>query len=261
MNDLFVGDHLFARYLQSLHDTETFRMNVGTLNVIDWTRFQMDIGKTKLALDRFAAMNNIGLVACAVNGRDPEHYGSVQDAGFRFIESRLFVEKRSCKFDVDDSCLSSIRAFDQADAAHLIRIATSVFWDGRFLSDPRMNREDGLRRYGKILVQTIERTRTDTNWHVFVIGEVGDPKGFLSCEFDGEHCRLDLGAADIEKGSSVAYRRIMRLWSGVVLWASRNGAKRYSAQIGANNTTIGSVYCNLGFTPRRAEVMFHKHYF
>jgi hypothetical protein len=236
-------------------------MNMGTLNVTDWARFQSDITKTKQSLDDFAASGDIGMLACAVSGRDPQHYSAVQNAGFRFIESRLFVEKRNSEFTLDGSCLNSIRPFEPEDEAGLLRIATSVFWDGRFLSDSKINQADGLKRYGKIVSQTIERTRTNPNWHIFVIGDVGDPKCFLSCEHDGDHCRLDLGAADVEKGSSIAYRRIVQLWSGVVLWASQSGAKRYSAQIGANNTAIGSVYGNLGFTPRKAEIMFHKHYF
>ena len=250
----------FAQYFQSAHDTDTFGMNMGQLNILDWGCVTGKPKEADRALTNFTSDENIGMLSCVVTGRDPVLYSAIQDIGFRFIESRLFVEKRNNRAEIDNSCLESIRPFEEADENEVMDIATTVFWDGRFLSDSKFPREKGLQRYGKIVQQTIQKTCDLDNWHLFVIGEPGQPTGFLSCEIDQTHCRLDLGAAGVEKGGAVAYRRILQLWSGVVLWAINGGARQFSAQIGSNNTAINSVYCKLGFVPRKAEIMFHRHF-
>jgi hypothetical protein len=96
----------------------------------------------------------------------------------------------------------------------------------------------------------------DATHHVFVIGPVGAPLGFVDIILRGETADLRLAAVDLSNEYGFVG---FSLFSETLRTITDMGARRAIAKLSAANTPVVNIYAALGFRFSQPEMIMHWH--
>jgi len=235
-------------------DSALFGMGVGYLSIDDRDAFL----SADVKPDAFAArMQDVGcrLLSVQVNAEEDKLLYAVQKLGFRFVDCRTRMKFGDLQADYSPSPWE-VRDAVPEDVQALETIAYESFHDGRFISDPEVERDLARARYVKITRQCINGHQTGDS--IWVLGDAGAPKAFIGVHIDAakQYCELKLAAvASNQQGKGYG----KRLFRDALARLRSMGIRKVEGQISPANTAITNIYLSLGFLITPLQCMFHLH--
>lgn len=197
-----------------------------------------DISAFERARDEVGA----GLVSCRLPHDCLRESMLLEDHGFRFIEMMYQPEIALSGFpvDVQENELSVSRATDD-DMPFLLEVARTAFRNERFWMDPRIARGVSDKRYQNWVASSQQHASQELH----VVRDMGQTIAFFVLEVMSDGiCYWHLTAL-APGAQGKGYGR--RVWSAMLEYAARRGARRVRTSIAARNVRVLNLYAGLGF--------------
>ena len=196
-------------------------------------------------VDAWAAANDVACVYFLA-GEDPASAHAAEDAGYRLMDVRVRLARRSATVDVD----RRVRPFRADDLDALRQVARASHGATRFYADPRFPRERCDDLYDVWI------TRSTEGWAeaVLVAEDGGRPAGYLSLHA-AERASIGLFAvAEDARGSGLGGALV----EGAVGWAHERGLAEIDVVTQGRSAAALRVYERRGFAVESLGLGFHR---
>lgn len=231
-------------------DSEVFGFPVAQIGRID-VADGSGSGRLMDALEQWCAHRDVALVSCRLDHSRLRESMTLEDRGFRFIETTLTptIDLRERVDPPKRPVL--VRPATENDLGEVAAIAGSAFSTGRFLMDWRLDPALSGARYASWV------RRSAVSGSQAVLTAIADDRliGFFIVERTregGMYWHLTAIAPD-SQGRGLG----MALWQTMLDRHRAEGATTVSTTISGHNLAAINLYARLGFTFASTEMTFH----
>jgi dTDP-4-amino-4,6-dideoxy-D-galactose acyltransferase len=170
---------------------------------------------------------------------------AAQQAGLQLVD--VGIDLRCA--DLPASATGSCRKWTDADLPRLQEIAAESFVFSRFAVDPFFTDVE-VRRFHAEWVTNLCKGLADA---LFVLGEPGGPKGFVSCTARDGAGRIPLIAVDARVRRQGVADQLMQ---AAKAWFASQGVASAWVKTQAQNYPALALYARHGFLPAQSEFVF-----
>jgi dTDP-4-amino-4,6-dideoxy-D-galactose acyltransferase len=210
-------------------------------------------------IERWAAQERVECLYLLADAADPETAPLAEAAGFRLVDVRVTLERRSPageRSEPPHDRGGRVRPAAPADLPELRRIAAASHHDSRFYYDPHFDRE-----------------RCDALYATWIEKSLGDPDGaVLVAEFEAAPSSPPCGYITVALGAggegriglfavapAAQGRGIGGLLTGAAFdWFAGRGAGTVSVVTQGRNVRAQRIYQKFGMLTRSLELWYHR---
>lgn len=203
-------------------------------------------------IESWCAAQNIECLYFLADSSDPETTKVAQARGFRFVDARLTLERRTNETDGKGSPAVTVRSAEEEDIPALRMLARTAHHDSRFYFDGNFLRM----RCDALFEAWIEKSCRGWAQKVFVAGENGQADGYLTCHVSdaGEGQIALVGVSENARGKGLGTSLI---WEAL-RWFEQQGIGTITVVTQGRNVAAQRLYQKCGFATRSMEFWFHK---
>lgn len=255
---LFNVGNDFIKYYIVPWDSEIFGYNILEIKVISTdSNKSNNLAGLINHLDSFCNKEKVRLVCCKVPIYNNFLIDSMQDYGFKYVESSIVPYINLSKINKEQYqsyCHSPVRKAREEDIKTLQQIAKKSFKYDRFHMDSKIDNNKADNRYA----YWVENSFKD-NESIYVILWDNRVAGFYIIKvYDKNYTSIRLGCISPEFQGKGLGRNIH---AEILLELKQNGLKELDTGISINNTEVLNLYASMGFKFKDQKVAFHKWFF